>query len=182
MDEVRRCTECGSSNPVDARFCSTCAASLAPPATGPTSYLAGAVCPTCGADAPAGAQFCQSCGQRLAAEPGPRAQPEPQTYAAQRPAAKTMACPVCREVVLVITERQGIEVDYCPQCRGVWLDRGELDKIIERVAVTQGTTDRYPPQPQAYQPRAYRERRDDDDDDRRRKKRRGFLDDLFDFD
>ena len=94
-----------------------------------------------------------------------------------------MHCPVCREVVLVITERQGIEVDYCPQCRGVWLDRGELDKILERVAVLQGPTDRSPAQSQAYQPPAYRERRDDDDDAyRRRKKRRGFLDDLFDFD
>lgn len=42
-----------------------------------------------------------------------------------------MACPVCR-VGLVMTDRQGIEIDYCPTCRGVWLDRGELDKIIER--------------------------------------------------
>jgi Zn-finger nucleic acid-binding protein len=42
-----------------------------------------------------------------------------------------MACPVCR-VPLAMSERQGIEIDYCPQCRGVWLDRGELDKIIER--------------------------------------------------
>jgi len=42
-----------------------------------------------------------------------------------------MNCPVCN-VQLVMTERQGIEIDYCPKCRGVWLDRGELDKIIER--------------------------------------------------
>ncbi|MER9296303.1 zf-TFIIB domain-containing protein [Mesorhizobium sp. M0621] len=42
-----------------------------------------------------------------------------------------MTCPSCR-VALVMSERQGIEIDYCPQCRGVWLDRGELDKIIER--------------------------------------------------
>ena len=42
-----------------------------------------------------------------------------------------MDCPVC-SVSLVMSERQGIEIDYCPQCRGVWLDRGELDKIIER--------------------------------------------------
>lgn len=42
-----------------------------------------------------------------------------------------MNCPVCN-VPLSMTERQGIEIDYCPQCRGVWLDRGELDKIIER--------------------------------------------------
>ncbi len=42
-----------------------------------------------------------------------------------------MKCPVCN-VELRITDRQGVEIDYCPQCRGVWLDRGELDKIIER--------------------------------------------------
>lgn len=45
-----------------------------------------------------------------------------------------MSCPVCR-VPLAMSDRQGIEIDYCPQCRGVWLDRGELDKIIERSAV-----------------------------------------------
>ena len=44
-----------------------------------------------------------------------------------------MQCPVCR-VPLSMSDRQGIEIDYCPQCRGVWLDRGELDKIIERSA------------------------------------------------
>lgn len=42
-----------------------------------------------------------------------------------------MPCPLCR-VPLAMSDRQGIEIDYCPQCRGVWLDRGELDKIIER--------------------------------------------------
>lgn len=45
-----------------------------------------------------------------------------------------MQCPVCKEPQLVISERQGIEIDYCPSCRGVWLDRGELDKLIERAA------------------------------------------------
>ncbi len=44
-----------------------------------------------------------------------------------------MACPICR-TGLVLSERQEIEIDYCPTCRGVWLDRGELDKIIERSA------------------------------------------------
>jgi Zn-finger nucleic acid-binding protein len=43
-----------------------------------------------------------------------------------------MKCPVCKEPDLVIAERQGIEIDYCPSCRGVWLDRGELDKLIEK--------------------------------------------------
>ncbi len=48
-------------------------------------------------------------------------------------AAAGMPCPRCR-VDLVMSDRQGIEIDYCPKCRGVWLDRGELDKIIERNA------------------------------------------------
>ena len=46
-----------------------------------------------------------------------------------------MKCPVCTEPDLVMTDRQGVEIDYCPKCRGVWLDRGELDKIIERSAL-----------------------------------------------
>ncbi|MFN3387688.1 MAG: zf-TFIIB domain-containing protein [Allosphingosinicella sp.] len=48
-------------------------------------------------------------------------------------ATKQMACPV-DGTALVMSERQNIEIDYCPTCRGVWLDRGELDKIIERSA------------------------------------------------
>ena len=47
-----------------------------------------------------------------------------------------MKCPHCTDVTLVMTERQGVEIDYCPQCRGVWLDRGELDKLIERSLAT----------------------------------------------
>lgn len=43
-----------------------------------------------------------------------------------------MKCPVCGTPDLLMTERQGVEIDYCPSCRGVWLDRGELDKLIER--------------------------------------------------
>jgi hypothetical protein len=45
-----------------------------------------------------------------------------------------MKCPTCTTIDLVMSERQGIEIDYCPTCRGVWLDRGELDKVIERSA------------------------------------------------
>ena len=52
-----------------------------------------------------------------------------------------LPCPVCA-VPLVMSERQGVEIDYCPQCRGVWLDRGELDKILER-----STRDMAPPPP-----------------------------------
>jgi Zn-finger nucleic acid-binding protein len=43
-----------------------------------------------------------------------------------------MKCPACKESLLVIAERKGIEIDYCPDCRGIWLDRGELDKILEK--------------------------------------------------
>ena len=50
-----------------------------------------------------------------------------------------MKCPVCPESVLVMADRQGIEIDYCPSCRGVWLDRGELDKLLEKAAGQPGT-------------------------------------------
>jgi Zn-finger nucleic acid-binding protein len=46
-----------------------------------------------------------------------------------------MKCPQCPDAVLAMTDRQGVEIDYCPQCRGVWLDRGELDKLIDRAAL-----------------------------------------------
>ena len=67
-----------------------------------------------------------------------------------------MPCPVCK-VDLVMSERQGIEIDYCPKCRGVWLDRGELDKIIERSAGEQvwGSRAQPPAQPQASQVQSY---------------------------
>lgn len=58
-----------------------------------------------------------------------------------------MQCPVCPETQLAMTTRQDIEIDYCPKCRGVWLDRGELDKIIER---SQGDQDVAPREPQGF--------------------------------
>ena len=98
-----------------------------------------------------------------------------------------MKCPVCADTNLVMAERQGIEIDYCPQCRGIWLDRGELDKLIERsiAAMPAGapqheapvappaTQHGYYPEPRRAHPDAHRHRH---------RKRRGFLDDLFDFD
>ena len=83
-----------------------------------------------------------------------------------------MKCPV-DDQTLVMSERQGIEIDYCPDCRGVWLDRGELDKILERAA---------PDEPRD-------QRRSDGDDDTRlsfrnpkkKKKREGFLSEIFEF-
>ncbi len=43
-----------------------------------------------------------------------------------------MKCPACPDTTLVMSDRQGVEIDYCPACRGIWLDRGELDKLLER--------------------------------------------------
>lgn len=94
-----------------------------------------------------------------------------------------MKCPI-DDSPLSVSSREGVEIDFCPQCRGVWLDRGELDKIIDRAATAYSA-----PAP-AYSPPVDRpseryddRRRDDDDRDRgRRRKKRGFLEDLFDFD
>ena len=54
-----------------------------------------------------------------------------------------MKCPTCPDTALVMMDRQGVEIDYCPQCRGVWLDRGELDKLIERAATVAPAPDRH---------------------------------------
>jgi Zn-finger nucleic acid-binding protein len=92
-----------------------------------------------------------------------------------------MNCPVCNQVTLVMAERHGIEIDHCPKCRGVWLDRGELDKIIERGAFPASQDPRQPD----YGSRDRRDAMYDDDDDDRypgRGRRRGFLGELFDFD
>ena len=63
-----------------------------------------------------------------------------------------MKCPNCEET-LVMTERQGVEIDYCPKCRGVWLDKGELDKIIDRTSSYEGpdSPSSQPPPQQGYQ-------------------------------
>lgn len=47
-----------------------------------------------------------------------------------------MKCPTCTDTPLVMAERQGVEIDYCPACRGIWLDRGELDKLLDRAAAS----------------------------------------------
>lgn len=116
-----------------------------------------------------------------------------------------MQCPVCTTVQLVMSERQGIEIDYCPNCRGVWLDRGELDKIIDRSLTDTGArtgshSEQRPPHTQhndydrreqhrgSFYKDGYKdEYRDEYRDDskhhgyHKKKKRDSFLDDLFDF-
>lgn len=68
-----------------------------------------------------------------------------------------MKCPVCTGIDLKIAERQGIEIDYCPECRGVWLDRGELDKIIERSVVPAAVHAQPQAQPQYQQQPVYQQ-------------------------
>lgn len=86
-----------------------------------------------------------------------------------------MICPVCSNVELKLAERQGVEIDYCSKCRGVWLDRGELDKIIELSQRT-GERGRRPEEI-----RYDRDDRDRDDSDQGRRRRKSLLGDLFDF-
>lgn len=87
----------------------------------------------------------------------------------------TMKCPI-DGAQLLMTERQGVEIDYCPQCRGVWLDRGEIDKIIERT-MTQGGAPEGRDAPREY--RGGDEHRYGDKYGEKRRKR-GFLGELFD--
>ena len=87
-----------------------------------------------------------------------------------------MKCPNCNET-LVMADRQGVEIDYCPNCRGVWLDRGELDKLIERTADFKSgeSTGHYPDD-------RYTQQSHYNDQYYKKKKRKGFLSDFFDFD
>ena len=90
-----------------------------------------------------------------------------------------MKCPN-DDSVLVMSDRSGIEIDYCPQCRGVWLDRGELDKIIER---SLGPSEPNPPQRAAQSDSRPRDdhRPDYRHDPYKKRKKESFLGDLFDF-
>ncbi len=103
-----------------------------------------------------------------------------------------MKCPVCKTNDLLMSDRQGVEIDYCPECRGVWLDRGELDKIIERALPSAA------PQPPTVSAPRYREedhsssrtknqghehdnRHDSGHGYGKSYKKKSFLEDIFDF-
>lgn len=96
-----------------------------------------------------------------------------------------MLCPVCKTQTLQMAERHGIEIDYCPSCRGVWLDRGELDKIIERAGAGAAVQQRLPSSPPPVMHRDTRHLGQRYDDNRghgyKKKKKDSFLSELFDF-
>jgi Zn-finger nucleic acid-binding protein len=101
-----------------------------------------------------------------------------------------MNCPVC-DVTLSISSREGVEIDFCPQCRGVWLDRGELDMIVERshaestAGVRAVATAPPPPRRDRWGDPGHSDvrARDDRHDPRyaKKKKRKSFIEDIFDF-
>lgn len=98
-----------------------------------------------------------------------------------------MHCPVCPNTNLVMAERQGIEIDYCPNCRGVWLDRGELDKIIERTVAQDSTPTTAPPTLSYQQPYQHHHGKDQryshgSGHGHPYKKKKTLLSELFDFD
>ena len=89
-----------------------------------------------------------------------------------------MKCPI-DDTELAMTDRQGIEVDYCPKCRGVWLDRGELDKIIERSTDDEVTSPRHADRPRYSEDSNFRDNRKDSS--HRPHKKKSLLGEIFDF-
>ncbi len=87
-----------------------------------------------------------------------------------------MNCPVCN-VTLLMTDKQGVEIDYCPTCRGIWLDRGELEKILERSGNHYSNKKNYENDYKRY---GY-DQHDSSSKHHPHKKKKSFLDDFFDF-
>ncbi len=88
-----------------------------------------------------------------------------------------MKCPVCPDSTLLMSDRQGVEIDYCPNCRGVWLDRGELDKLIQLSGRQEAV------QPRSPAPTAVRPQFEDSDFGKRHRgdhRRKSWLSDIFD--
>lgn len=99
-----------------------------------------------------------------------------------------MNCPCCKNIVLMRSDKHGVEIDFCPNCRGIWLDKGELEKIIERDNLYANQNTRFEKNydddysEESHHDRNYKGHNDDkyrNEHDRRKK--RGFLSDLFDF-
>ncbi|MEJ5960852.1 zf-TFIIB domain-containing protein [Pedobacter immunditicola] len=90
-----------------------------------------------------------------------------------------MKCPSCNETLLM-SDKRGVEIDYCPNCRGIWLDRGELEKIMESSAEHYSSRDNYE---KDYKQYGYNQHPGDQHHDKRYpyKKKKSFLNDFFDF-
>lgn len=99
-----------------------------------------------------------------------------------------MKCPVCKDVTLLMSEKKGVEIDYCPECRGIWLDRGELEKLIEKEETYNKEHYEYKHESKEYHDDRYdnkyseRNRYHDDYDDKypRRRKKESFMGEIFD--
>ena len=100
-----------------------------------------------------------------------------------------MKFPVCKDVTLLMSEKKGIEIDYCPECRGIWLDRGELEKLIEKEETYNKEHYEYKHKSKEhYEDRDYERKHYDDYDDKyykdnkyhRKRKRESFMGEIFD--
>jgi Zn-finger nucleic acid-binding protein len=97
-----------------------------------------------------------------------------------------MKCPNCEEF-LVMTEKQGVEIDYCPKCRGIWLDKGELEKIIERTNTHYSSRENYERDYHHNDKKHYEKREDKyipnyGEGHHQHKKKKSFFEEMFDFD
>ena len=95
----------------------------------------------------------------------------------------TMKCPTCTDTPLVMAERQSVEIDYCPTCRGIWLDRGELDKLLDRAAAAApAVSAQQAPQsaPDIQRPQGYDDRRYGHGDRDHYKRKKSWLHEIFD--
>ena len=91
-----------------------------------------------------------------------------------------MKCPHCTDTTLVMAERQGVEIDYCPSCRGIWLDRGELDKLLDKASATSAPA---PAPPRAAQAPRHRDFEDSDFHGHKRypqSRKKSWLHEIFD--
>ncbi len=102
-----------------------------------------------------------------------------------------MKCPVCKDVTLLMSEKKGVEIDYCPECRGIWLDRGELEKLIEKEETYNREHYEYKRENKEYRDNKYEqkysERNHYHDDDYyknnqypRKRKKESFMGEIFD--
>lgn len=91
-----------------------------------------------------------------------------------------MKCPHCPETHLSMSERQGIEIDYCPSCRGIWLDRGELDKLLEKARQESSPSASSQTKDQTSGPKTKIHETIYKDEFYKYKKKKSFLEELFD--